>query len=272
MKKIAFVVADQANEPYLKMFLASLRKFHSEEELPLKIIGQKELDLIRIDEKFYKMTPYITKDLIGEYDLILKFDCDQIVCGDLSHIWKDEEYDVGTVYNWNRIDPKTYGEVSVWDVTPPIYYNCGFVVMRSKEFIDHWWMLCNKPNFKNYRYREQDLLNILCYYGNYKVKCFDESKMWHGLVVKGEFNKCVMRGEDIVVPKGQDNFPTEDKIVKMIHWGGGNTGVKMNYRAFFQEPVIERLNYLTFDDKKEEPKPVKVEDFTEKMVKDLEGK
>ena len=249
MKKvIAFTIADDNNQEYLKMFVNSLRKFHSEEELPLKVIGQKELQEIRIDEKFYKMTPYIAKDL-KEYDLIAKFDCDQIVCGDLSHIWQDEDYDVGTVLNWNRVDPKTYGEVAVWDVTAPIYYNCGFVVMRSKEFIDHWWKLCDKPNIKNYRYREQDLLNILCYYGNYKVKCFDDQKMWHGLIVKSEWNKLEMRGDEIICPKGQDGFPPDEKIIKMIHWGGGQNGVKMNYKAYFKEDVIARLDYLTHEKK-----------------------
>ena len=159
MKKsaVCFTIADKNNEwmvPYLKN---SLRKFHTEEELPLIVYGQKELDQIPDPAKFYKATPLFARELIKEYDLVLKLDVDQILFGKLDFILKMKDYDVGTVLNINRVDPSRYGFVQVFDVPPHVYCNCGLVAMRNEAFVNHWYGLCNSYHFNNLQYREQDL-------------------------------------------------------------------------------------------------------------------
>jgi len=242
MKVVAFTIADKANEKYLEMFKNSLRKWHTEEELPLTIVGQEWLDKINDPQKFYRATPMIAKDLIQKFDLVIKFDCDQIVTGKLNHLWEEANYDVGCVLNGNPKEPP----VTVWDIHPLEYVNCGLVAMRSKEFINHWWKLCTSPHFQNYQMREQDLLNIMVHYGSYKAKNFDASDNWHGLVAKGWYSNCELKDGELILPKGDRVWPHDgDKVIKVIHFAGGNNDPeKGNYRIRFKEEVVKWLDQL----------------------------
>jgi hypothetical protein len=241
-KVLAFTIASTDHEKYLKMFVNSLRKFHTEEELPLTIVNQQWLDTIHDPDKFYKMTPLIAKELMDKYETVIKFDCDQIVTGKLNHLWEDADYDVGTVLNGNPAEPP-YG---VLDIGPQIYMNCGLVAMRSKRFVEHWWKLCQSQHFRAYQFREQDLMNIMIYYMDFKTKCFDYSDEWWGLVSKGWWQYIEKRGENLVLPKADRPWPVDgDKVIKVIHWAGGNEPNKMNYRIKFKEDVVAYLDFLT---------------------------
>ena len=257
MKKpaIAFTICDDKNKWMLPYLENSLRKFHTPEELPLLVYGQKELDMIQDPAKFYKATPLFARKLIKEYDLVLKLDVDQIIMGSLDFILKMKDYDIGTVLNINRVDPPRYGLVQVFDIPPHIYYNCGMVAMRNEEFVNHWFDLCNSYHFNQLQYKEQDLLNIMCHYGDYKVRCFDMPDKiynyfaWHGLVFKGEENKAILRNGKVIVPRGQDNYPDHDMEVKAWHSAGGGMEKKLNYRVFFNEELIKHIDYLISDEK-----------------------
>lgn len=261
MKKpiIAFTIADETNLPYAKLFINSLRKFHSEEELPLKLYGPEEIkDLARDPNFFYRATPQIAKDLIKEYDTVLKFDCDQLVLGDLKHILSLKDYDAGVVYNLNRVDPPMYGEVGLATIAPSEYFNNGFVAIKSEAFVKHWWKLCNVGHFQRMPYREQGFLNILGHYGDYKVRCFDDYdpvygySAWHGLRAKGEGMKMKVHDGKVILPKSEDGYPDRDKEIKLYHWGGGNTPNKLNYRTVFSDEVVEFIDGLVKEDGKKE--------------------
>jgi len=241
-KRVAFTVYDKDNEKYAKMFKASLRKFHSKEELPLVEVDQTHLDRIQDPYKFYRMTPLISKDLIREYETVIKFDCDQIVTGDISHIW-EKGWDAACVNNSNPRELKKV-EVKVWDVHPLAYLNAGLVVMHSKKFIDHWMRLCMSDHFNAYQFREQDLMNIMAFYGDWKVRLLDASNNWHGLISKGYWPNVKMKNDDMILPKNDEWPKDEDKVIKVLHWAGGNVD-KMNYRISFQSSVIKRLEWLT---------------------------
>lgn len=249
-EKILFTIADKNNEPYLKKFVASLRKFHTEEELPLIIVDQARLDKISDPYKFYRMTPMIARDLIREYDLVIKMDCDSIVCGKLDHLWEDRSYDVGGVLNSNPKEPV----IQLWDIHPANYLNCGLVAMTNADFVNKWWILCNSPHFNSYQYREQDILNILVQYGCYDIKCFDASNEWFGLVSKGWWMwiEKVQQGEEVklILKKGDREWPMDgDKTIKVLHWAGGQDPHKMEFNTKFQPEVVEYLNYLVSDSK-----------------------
>ena len=172
-KRIVFVPADNNHLEEFKKFENSLRKFHDEENLPLL-----RFDNTTGDPKFwYRAKPIIARELIKEYETVIGMDSDQIICGDISEIWNDSEYfDVGVVMN----DPSY--PIGLWDISPnpnTHYYNNGLVVLRSKEFVDHWHRLCFSSHFERYQFREQDLLNILCSdYHNYKVKWLEEKDFY----------------------------------------------------------------------------------------------
>ncbi len=231
--------------PYFELMSRSLRKFHSEEELPIKLIGPDELRGMEDPMKFYRMTPFVAKDLLKEYELVLKLDADIIITGDLNHIINDTSYDVGVTLNWNRYDAKNYPPVSVWDINPPAYFNCGVVAMRSKEFVDKWWDLCVGPHFNSYQYKEQDFLNILAYYFDWTVKNLDSFDTWNNLLWKGMGTKLVMRGNDIVCPAQPDGFPNKDMTIKVMHFAGGEgSTMKMKYKSLVSEEVGAYIDTL----------------------------
>lgn len=247
MKIVAFTIAgDPQNLKYAKILEKSFKHFHP--DVPFVIYGQEQLDKISDPLKFYKGTPLFAKELIKEYDTVLKLDCDQLILGNLDYIFTTAEYDVGTVLNINRVDPQRYGVIQGWGIIPQQYVNNGFVAMKSKEFVDHWWRLCNSEHFDRLQFKEQDLLNILFYYGNYKTVCFDHYdavnnySAWHGLVAKGETVHTIIKDGELVIPRGQDGYPDKEVRLKALHWAGGAGELKMDYQKQFPEEVIEYID------------------------------
>jgi hypothetical protein len=244
-KVIAVSIADANNLKYFEMMKNSLRKFHTEEELPLALIGPEQLKLNPDPSFFYRATPMLGNQFLNVegYDTVIKLDADQVITGKLNHLWEGE-FDVAVVQNSNPREMKK-SPVQVWDILPPDYVNCGLVVMRSKEFVKHWLDLCFSPHFDRYQMREQDLLNILVYYGNYKVKLLDNSNKWSGLISKGYWLNIELKDDKLILPKN-DEWPTdEDKEIVCLHWAGGNTPNKMNFNTAFKEDVAKWLNKLT---------------------------
>lgn len=275
MKKevVLFSCADNNNFKYAVSFWNSMVKFHNPLEIDMLLYttetkpeelkklpeGIKIIDLnpfLKDDSNFfYRQKPLIMESLINDYECVVGFDVDQIVFGDLSYIWKTKDYDIATVMNYNRVDPQIYGFVQAQGILPVEYFNCGLVVCRSSKFIHHWKVLCFSPQFDRLQYREQDLLNILCYYGNYNVRCLDHGDpiagmvAWWGLIAKGEILKAKVVGEKVIIPKAPDNFPKVDTELKVFHIAGGNNPNKMNYRTWTTPEVVERIDYLVGDKK-----------------------
>lgn len=241
MDDICFLtIYDQAHGAQAHMLRNSLKHFHP--DIPLIEITDKELEGLPRPDIFYKAAPYFANKYIDQYKTIVKIDIDSLIVGSLQELIDDPLYDVGVVYNFNRMDAQKYGLIKVWDVPPQSYINNGLVVLRSKEFINHWLALCNKPNFVNYPMREQDLLNILCFYGNYRVKLLDEGPNWYGISAKADWNTAIMKDKDIVIPKSE--FVSVDKVLRVIHFGGGEFGTKMNYGAYFSQEVQDYITSL----------------------------
>jgi hypothetical protein len=185
----------------------------------------------------------VAKDLIHEYKTVLKLDADQVITGDLSHIWK-EKYDIGVVNNSNPRELKKY-PVSVWNIHPLSYVNCGMVAMQSIEFVEHWWQLCVSPHFDFYQMREQDLLNILVFYGNYRVNFLDAGDKWHGLISKGYWTQIKLKDDKLILPKNKEWPDNKDKEIVCLHWAGGNEPNKQNFNTQFKSDVATWLKRLT---------------------------
>lgn len=242
MSTIAYTIAgDALNLRYAKMMEKSFHHFNP--DIELVIYGPEEMEKIKDPNKFYKGTPLFARELLKDHDLVIKIDADTLFLGSIQHIIDNPMYDVGSVCNINRVDPQRYGMVSIQGVGPQEYVNCGFVAMRSKEFVDRWWDLCNSKFFDRFRYREQDLLNILFHFGGYKAINFDFSyPMWHGLVAKGEGIHAVLRDGKVFIPKGEDKYPDKDTQLIAYHFAGGQGEPKMDYQKVFPEEVIEFID------------------------------
>jgi hypothetical protein len=241
-KVIAFSVADSNNTKYSDIMVKMFKHFNP--DIEMRVYGDEEIRRTEDPQIFYRATPYFTQKLMNEgYDTVIKIDADSFVFSNLDFM-VDGFFDVGTVLNYNRTDPKTYGTVSVWDIPPFGYVNCGLVVMKNKKFVDHWKTLCYRNNFQTYKYREQDLLNIMVHYGDYNVKAYDFSKTWNGLISKGENARFILKDGKVILPKAEDNYPEEDKQITVYHTAGGNVDNKMNYRILFQQSIIDMIDNI----------------------------
>lgn len=246
LKVCAFTIADQNNMKYYERMKNSLRKFHSEEELPLILWDEHKIKSYNDPMFFYRATPVIARQLLKDYDLVIKLDSDQIITGDLNHIIEDKSFDIAAPLNWNRVDPHIYGPVTVWNISPTAYFNCGLVAMRSREFVEKWFRLCFSAHFAAYKYREQDLMNILAYYFDWRFKNLDAEETWNGLISKGEMGRYEVKEGKLVVPPAPDKFPDKEMVVKLIHFAGGNAANdKFDlYKSRCTPEVVEFLDNL----------------------------
>lgn len=247
-KIIVAVPCDDDNLKYFEQFKNSLAKFHP------------DLEIRRFDNPdpkdqawWYRSKPILARQLMEEgYDIVIGADADQIVTGDLSELWTGDDWDVAVVQNSN---PKNLQEhqdatgqiLTVMDINPMHYVNAGLVVMRSKEFVDHWYDLCMSYHFNAFQFKEQDLLNILVHYGNYRVKFLDASNKWYGLISKGHEAKLVLaqpyEGKMRLVLLKDDEWPTDEtKDIMIWHMAGGKD--KPNFRTKFQPDVVKYLDQL----------------------------
>lgn len=261
MKKVAFTACDSKNLNYAEKLIKSFRYFHPNTDFVLfttdknykndtiKIISAPEND----PNIWYKQKPYFANKLFElGYDAVLGLDSDQIILGKIDYLF-DEDCDLGAVLNFNPLDFKTYGTISVH----PIHYateylNCGLVLMKNYSLVKYWLELCNGPFFQRLTYKEQDLMNLIAYFSGFNVVCFDNwspivnyPPAWHGLLASSETLKAEVRGKEIVIPSDERGYPKQDVLFKVWHPAQGQTSYdKLNYRVKFQEPVIKRINEI----------------------------
>ncbi len=245
-KRIAFTIAGPEDLVYADKMIKSLRKFHTEEELPIVVISGEQLkNLLKQGPMFYyRATPIIAKDLWKQgYTEIIKIDSDSVITSKLDHLFEGD-FDVGVVNNANPREFKKY-PVSVWNIHPLSYVNCGLVVLKSERFINHWFNLCNSVHFDAYQFKEQDLLNIMVFYMDFKVMFLDSGTKWNGLISKGYFPQMEIRDNKLILPKNNEWPANEDKEICVIHFAGGRMPDKMNFKLFFKEEVQKWLTKLT---------------------------
>lgn len=259
-KTLFFTTCDNNNFKYAVMFWQSITKFHSSKDIDMvlwttetrpeelaklpKGIKVENLDeYLKYDPNFwYRQKPILMSRYFEDgYSLVCGYDADQIVTGDLNEIL-ESRFDVAVVHNWNRVDPKVYGEIGLATIYPIEYFNCGLVAVRNPEFIKQWKKLCFSMHFDRMPFREQGFLNLLAHYGDFNVKPLDLGDSLYGLASKGEWDKCVMRDGLMVLPKS--DYPSKDKVIRVIHWAGGNNPVKMNYKVYFNQECCKYLDSL----------------------------
>lgn len=231
MKMCVAVPSDSSpkNMKFFEQFEKSFHHFHPDVEV-------RRFENANPEDKafWYRAKPVIAKQLFDEgYDTVVLADNDQIVLGDISHIWNTPA-DVAVVLN----DPNY--PISVWDIGPQygsLYFNNGLVVVKNKEFVNHWLRLCNSMHFDRYQFKEQDILNILCSdYCNYTIDCLDLGDKIHGELAKALWSKAKMVKDKVMI---------EDKQLMVIHFGSGSGDPsKGKYKLRFQSNVVKFIDGL----------------------------
>jgi hypothetical protein len=241
----AFTIAygDPVNLMYAGMMANSLRYFHP--EIPLIVYTDDDVNEIKEERKTFRMYAKFGARMAKSYETVIQIDNDSIITGTLNHFLKDNTASLFGVLNNNDIDPK----LTIHDIPPQVYLNAGFIMVRGERFWNWWDELNHRMYFDNYRFGEQDTYNMIFHYGDIKGKVldYDFSPCLHGLIHKGKWDKFEMRGKDLVLPK-EFAGSKEDKIIKIIHWAGGQIP-KMNFHTYFKPDVVTRLKELTSDRK-----------------------
>ena len=224
------VAMDEKNMTLTQSMINSFKKFNPNHEIKVfttqDMIGFSDIPFSDYRIYDFRLTPFFSRKLIEKYDTVIRLDADQIITGNLDHVLEGD-YDVAVVQNSNPRDWKKHfnmtGQMlSLYDIDPLDYVNCGFTVIKSKRFVEHWWKLCCAQFFNQYPFREQDMLNILVHYFNYKVKFLDRSNKWHGLITKGYWPFIQKIGDKLIIKQNKEWPTDEDKEVVIIHWAGGD--------------------------------------------------
>lgn len=266
-----FTVGSKEYSRYAIPMLRSLVKFVSPKDVDIfwytnetnpKVLKKvpadiklEDLNPLLVDPAFYfRQKPVLMDMLLDEYEYVIGMDSDMLILGDLDYVLKTQDMDVGTIYNWNRFDQQFYPmvEIARIGIYPAEYFNCSLVACRSKQFAHNWLVNCFSPQFDRVQYREQDILNVMCYYGNWNVRCFDlpdnpaKHFGWYGIIAKGELSRAIVKDGKVIVPKGFGDtpFPPEDVQIHAISLGGGHGAIKDNWNQFFTPEVMDHINKL----------------------------
>lgn len=246
MKTVFFTVADKNHKAWAVNLEKSFKKFHP--DIEFKIYSDEYVDkaLKQDPQFFYKQKPWVMRELIKDYDLVVGMDADSIVTGSLDYILTGE-YGVGVVNNFSNLDSKIYGAIGVFNIHPQAYINCGLVATTDKDFVSHWWEMCSRRDvFESLRYREQDLLNIITTYGMYNVVNFDRfGGGFYGLSGKDLWHEATMKKGELVVEFTDDTGKVVlTRPIKVIHVGGGFNPNKMSLDKYFNDEVNKYIKSL----------------------------
>ena len=251
MKILYYTVAlDQKYmDTTVRLMANSFAKFHKEK---LAVLTAQDVAKAYPTPSYnhtFRVTPLTLMGLIENYDCVVRLDADQVIMGNLNHV-TEGDFDVAVVQNssprdWTNHFLMTGQRLAVYDVDPLDYVNCGFVVVKSKRFVKHWFGLSNSPYFEQYPFREQDILNLLVNYFPYKVKYLDRQpdNRWHGLIAKGYTPTAKLENGKVVIPKDGE-WVKEDKHLVCYHYAGGESVAKGKYRLLFPDDVSDHIANL----------------------------
>lgn len=249
--KIAFttnVSSDKIVYYGLLKLIASFRKFHP--DIPLFVFTEKEIEkevkkrnLPAIN--WFYLNPIMCAKVAEKYDLVVHIDADSIVCDYLTEIL-DADYDVAVVRNNNDFgkasarEPFTLNDqVHVWD-----YANCGLVASTKKEFWEDW-IKQNNIFYNLFDLHEQDVMNLMLKdRQKYKRKLLDpvDKPVYYGLAntygIYGHWDSW----KEIEIK--DDKLYVNNKLIKILHNGGGQEFEKLNLDTMFSENVSKHLKKL----------------------------
>ena len=85
-KNILLIINDNRDASLAKNFYNSLKKFHRDDELEIKIVDREDKEEWKSDPNFYyRAKAIIARDYMNDYDLVMVADADQICFGKLDY-------------------------------------------------------------------------------------------------------------------------------------------------------------------------------------------
>jgi hypothetical protein len=236
----------------------SFRYFHPYGEIIL--YGSKEINEVhkKYGVNYSNALPCIMLDIKQKYDsdYICHIDSDSLVLGWLKDI-VTLDYDIASCLNNPDIgdrDERQNRPQQLWTLPNNKYVSCGCLSTNSEKFL-HDWISLNRQiveNFggiKEFWQCDQNMMNILFHYYNYKTKILDplDGECFYGASAN-TWSTNTHNPDHIIKEWGinswqswydieykNEQFFLHDKKVKILHQsGGGNkdTAIKCNLNMF----------------------------------------
>jgi len=228
-----FTFASDLYKPLAEKMINSFNKFYS--DVPMFLFGQDEIDKALEDGfKMGRLAPYFGSKLSKDFDLVVSIESDNIVCDKLPEIF-DRDFDVAMgLNNYEGLLGYRLPEVS-----EHTYLNTGIVASTSERFWELWKKL-NLTHADRYRFVEQDVVNNMLEFNDFSVKILDKDRVFYSSSIRRVWDQMEMR---------DDKIYCADRLVRVIHWAGGNHN-KFNWRERkFNPKVCDRLDYLISNEK-----------------------
>lgn len=196
----------------LYKFLKSFNKFNPGEE----IIVYDDAKLQPYKDQGYNFGhfyPVLTEDLLKEYKTVIHIDVDTIITDNILNIL-DGDYDIAAPLNNN-----SWHHCTTFDIDEPHYLNAGLHAIKSPKYAKLWHKI-NKSYGAPLQFVEQDTMNQTAYWGDFNIRVLDDDKEIWGCWILDKWNQMVIKDNKLY---------HNDRVVKMLHWAGGNTFNKLNY-------------------------------------------
>ena len=211
----------------------SLKYFHP--EIDFYCFGDTQLNKlfsIHPNVNWNTVHPFVTYQLIDDYDMVVHFDADSMVVGGLNELLDDAnlEFDVIGVRNNNDFNKAGKDNPIVnQGQDPQNYLNAGLVAVTNKAFLEQW-MAHNIEYGNQMPFQEQTVLNYI--QTNWKTKIIDsiDSDVYYGISNLYGDNTHWDSWSDIMLEDGE--LILNNKKVKVLHHGGGHCANKLDFNLF----------------------------------------
>ena len=228
-----FTFASDLYTPLAMKMVNSFKKFHS--DIPMFYYGQGEIDKALEDGfQMGRLAPYFGSKLSKDYEIVVSIESDNIVCDKMLEIL---EGDYEVAMGLNNYEGLLGYELP--EVSRTKYLNTGIVASKSERFWELWKKL-NLTHADRYRFVEQDVVNNMLEFNDFNVKILDKDRVFYSSSIRKVWEQMEVRNDKIYCA---------DRLVRVIHWAGGNNNKFNWHERKFNPKVCARLDYLTNDAK-----------------------
>lgn len=211
----------------------SIQHFHP--EIDFYCFGDKQLNelfSIHTNINWNTVHPFVSYQLIDQYDMVVHFDADSMVVGKLDELLDESNLNFDIIGVRNNNDFNKAGKDN--PITNPgldiqKYLNAGLVAVTNKLFLEDW-MERNISYGNNMPFQEQTVLNEISL--NWKVKIIDpiDSKVYYG--ISNLFGDITHWDSWMDIQLIENDLILNNKKVKILHHAGGSVAAKLDFNLF----------------------------------------
>lgn len=222
----------------------SAQYFHP--EIDFYCFGDKQLsELFEIHPhvNWNTVHPFVSAQLIDDYDMVVHFDADSMIVGKLNELLDESnlQYDIIGVRNnndFNRAGKDAY--ITNPGQDPQTYLNAGLVAVTNGEVLVEW-MEQNIQYGNQMPFQEQTILNYISTTRSTKIIDSVDSKVYYGIsnLYGVETHWDSWKSIQVV----DDQLTLNGKIVKVLHHGGGHGATKLDFNLF-NEQTRRKLTHI----------------------------